>query len=145
MEDVNVISLRSPTADLLIAPQYYNYARSHSLLQNLPADQLRKIRSDGIYLISVLRPLSSSPVNDTEHILIEDLTSVPPEVAAVWVEHFKTQAAQTNFWEEGALDKFALGLRTVIAQAAVAVDPSKRALSDWQEILASLIFWKGKK
>ncbi|HEY3627431.1 MAG TPA: lipid-binding SYLF domain-containing protein [Terracidiphilus sp.] len=136
---------RTATADQIIAPGNYNYSRAQSLLHNLPGDQLRKVRPYGIYLISVLRPLSSSPLNNDEHILFEDLTTVPPEVAAVWVEHFKTQAAQTNFWEEGALESFALGLRTVIAQAAVAVDPSKRALSDWQDILASLIFWKGKK
>ena len=57
------------------------------------------------------------PLSDHERILFEDLTPVPPEVAAVWIEHFKAQAAQTNFWEEDALDKFGLGLRTVIAQA----------------------------
>jgi len=138
-------SAETATADQLITPDNYNYARSKSLLDNLPGDQLKRVRPYGIYLVSVLRPLSLSPVNDRERILVEDLTSVPPEVAAVWIEHFKVQAAQADFWEEDSLEKFGLGLRTVIAEAAVAVDPSKRALSDWQDILASLIFWKGKK
>lgn len=133
------------TAERILSPDAYNYSRARALLNNLPKEQRDRIRTYGIYLISVAKPLSPSVLNPQEHLLYQDLSTVPPEVAAAWIYQFQVQASRTDFWEMQGFESFGLNLRTNIARAAAAIDPAKQAAQQWQDLLSTLIFWKGEK
>ena len=121
-----------PEVDWVI--ENYDYSRAQVLLSKLPGS----LRTQGPYIISTLRPLSSSPP-DSFRFLYQDLSTTPPTLIISWLREFVLQASQDRFWEERKLSDFVLTLRTGIELAALALPDVKRASSDWKSFLTTVI------
>jgi hypothetical protein len=100
---------------------HYDYVRALALLRRLPG-ALR----DGPYLVSALRPLSGGDA--PTRYLFQDLSAVPPDLAALWIKEFLNQAAQENFWEPRSAANVALRLRTTVGQLAVGMPKVQEAM-----------------
>jgi len=109
--------------------QHYNYARALVLLRSVPGTH-----RDGPYILSSLKPVDGKTLL-TENYLFQDLSSVPPNLAASWVNAFMNQAAQERFWEPESAERVVLKLRTAIGILAV-------GLPQVQGALGELIAWR---
>jgi hypothetical protein len=83
----------------------YDYARARSLLRHLPARIATALPGLGA---QAARRRRGQPY------LLQDLSSVPPHLAASWVKEFLNQAAQERFWDERTGARLALKLRVTI-------------------------------
>src|SRR5204863_4276637 len=117
-----------PTAEWLL--DNHDYARARSLLRFLPGGH-----RDGPYLLSTLRPAASADAVGQR--LFQDLSSVPPHLAAAWVKEFLNQAAQERFWDERSGARMALKLRVTVAIMGEGLPEVKKALDGW-------ISWGGR-
>jgi len=99
-------SSNGATACMLVGN--YDYARAQGLLALLPNSHM-----EGPYIISVAEPLSRARALPTQY-LYQDLSSVPPELARLWVKEFMAQAQENEFWKTRSKDQFVLRLRTAI-------------------------------
>jgi Carboxypeptidase regulatory-like domain len=122
------------TAQMESLRDHYDYGRASGLLARLGGGPLL----NGPYLASVLTPLSTAS-QPPQHVLFQDLTSIPITLIAPWIKHFMTQAATEQFWEDATISRFVLELRTGIEVVALAIPDVKAAYSDWKSVLASLI------
>jgi hypothetical protein len=109
----------------------YDYARARSLLRNIPRNN-----RDGPYILAATRPLGKAGSAELAagHYLLQDLSSVPPHLAALWVKEFLNQAAQNRFWEEKTAVKLGLNLRRTIGIAGAGLPEIRKGLD-------SLITW----
>lgn len=113
--EINVMYLPLVTsAETSLPPQEviasYDYARAKSLLRVVD-----ETFSDGPYIVSTEVPLTrlnSRP----EHLILQDLSGLPPSVIRIWVREFAAQARQPRFWEKRDREQFILGIRTTIAR-----------------------------
>jgi hypothetical protein len=103
--------------------EHYDHARARSLLRFLSG-----VNRDGPYLISTLRPLNAAA---TEQLLFQDLSSVPPHLAASWVKEFLNQAAQERFWDQRSGARLALKLRVTVGILGEGLPEVKKALDGW--------------
>src|SRR5262249_37575174 len=104
----------------------YDYARARSLLRLLGG-----AHRDGPYLLSTLKPLGSAGPATPERFLFQDLSNVPPQLAASWVKEFLNQAAQQRFWDERTGATMALKLRVTVAVLGEGLPEVKKALDTW--------------
>lgn len=104
----------------------YDYARARSVLRGLPGQN-----RDGPYIVAALRPASGATAGTPGSYLFQDLSSVPPHLAASWVKEFLNQAAQERFWEakKGAL--FAQRLRATVGVMGAGLPEVKKSLDSW--------------
>jgi hypothetical protein len=116
----------------------YDYARAQELLAMIPGGP----RIDGPYIVSSQVRLSELSGTLTGNYLYQDMSSVPPSIIVLWVREFMMQAGKKDYWRRRDGPHAALQLRTAIARLATGIDPTRKALKDWQGILASLVFWK---
>jgi hypothetical protein len=104
----------------------YDYARARSLLRWLPGPN-----RDGPYLLSTLQPLGSgAPPTPGQH-LFQNLSNVPPRLAASWVKEFLNQAAQERFWDERTGARLALKTRVIVSVLGEGLPEVKKALDTW--------------
>jgi hypothetical protein len=122
----------TPDVDWVVAN--YDYARAEVLLSKLPGGLL----TDGPYVISVLRPLSSVGP-DSFRFLYQDLSTVPTTLIIPWLKEFMVQASQDRFWEEPKMSEFVLSLRDGIERIALALPDVKEAASEWKSLLSTVI------
>src|SRR5678815_2901876 len=108
-----------PSEDAATVLTLYDYVTAGALLGKL-GDPPKK----GIYIVSTMVPLSTVNTIRGEY-LFQDLTRIPPNVVDAWVSQFMIQATQQDYWRPDSMDRFALELRTRIAQAAE-ITPSLR-------------------
>lgn len=101
----------------------YDHARARSLLRHVPG-----ANRDGPYLVSTLRPLADGTGGQY---LFQDLSSVPPHLAASWVKEFLNQAAQERFWDERTGARLALKLRVTVGILGEGLPEVKKALDTW--------------
>lgn len=104
---------------------HYDYARAVILLRALPGS-----RSDGPYIVSLLKPLSGTD-SITGNYLLQDLSSVPADLVSAWVKLFINQASQEHFWESQTATTLALHLRTAVGILAVGLPDVQRSLTGW--------------
>jgi hypothetical protein len=95
------------SADLLL--EYYDYTRARALLRAIGRTGSR----DGPYLVSSPRPLDET-ASGSGPFLFQDLSSVPPTLAAAWTKEFLNQTAQRQFWKERTVPMFGLRMRTTV-------------------------------
>lgn len=112
-----------PSAEWLL--DHYDYARARSLLRHLPG-----AHRDGPYLVSTLKPLGRSGAPMGQH-LFQDLSRVPPHLAASWVKEFLNQAAQERFWDERAGARLALRLRVTVGILGEGLPEVRKGLDGW--------------
>lgn len=105
--------------------EHYDYAHAAVLLSALPGRH-----RDGPYLVSSLTPLSGSTAVTGPHVF-QDLSFVPPHLAAAWIRVFLNQTSQERFWMPEAPTLLALRLRTAIGIVAVGVPDLPRVLATW--------------
>jgi hypothetical protein len=103
----------------------YDHARARSLLRYLPGSH-----RDGPYLVSALRSLGGGAPASGQH-LFQDLSGVPPHLAASWVKEFLNQAAQERFWDERSGAKLALKLRVTVGVLGEGLPEVRKALDGW--------------
>jgi hypothetical protein len=103
--------------------EHYDHARARSLLRFLPG-----ANRDGPYLVSTLRPLGPDAA---EQRLFQDLSNVPPHLAASWVKEFLNQAAQERFWDQRSGARLALKLRVTVGILGEGLPEVKKALDGW--------------
>jgi hypothetical protein len=89
--------------------ELYDYARARALLRMLAGSH-----RDGPYLVSSLRPLNPREAGRGPY-LVQDLSSVPPPLARLWMKEFLNQAAQERFWDDRTAGRLALRMRTTVA------------------------------
>ncbi len=105
----------------------YDYARARSLLRALPGSN-----RDGPYILAALRPLGGAPAGVTSGpYLFQDLSSVPPHLAASWVREFLNQAAQERFWEEKTAVQLAQRMRATVGIMGAGLPEVRKALDGW--------------
>jgi hypothetical protein len=104
----------------------YDYARARVVLRNLPGSN-----RDGPYLVAALRPLLGARPAEAGPYLLQDLSAVPPHLAASWVKEFLNQAAQERFWEERTGVRLAQRLRVTIGVLSTGLPEVKKALDTW--------------
>jgi hypothetical protein len=104
---------------------HYDYARARAILATLPGNY-----RDGPYLVSSLGPLSETTTAAHSPYLLQDLSGVPPHLAALWMKEFLNQAAQERFWEESTARRLAVKLRTTVAVLALGLPDVRAALED---------------
>jgi hypothetical protein len=90
----------------------YNYARAAALLS-----LFGRPHAEGPYIVSATQPLSKAAKLPSQF-LYQDLSSVPPEMAVIWVRAFMNQARKQEFWLTDTEEEFIVGLRTLIARAS---------------------------
>lgn len=112
-----------PSAEWLL--DHYDYARARSLLRHVPG-----AHRDGPYLVSTLRPLGRTGAPMGQH-LFQDLSRVPPHLAASWVKEFLNQAAQERFWDERTGSKLALRLRVTVGILGEGLPEVRKGLDGW--------------
>jgi hypothetical protein len=112
-----------PSAQWIL--EHYDHPRARSLLRHLPGPH-----RDGPYLVSALAPLGGGPPAGGRY-LFQDLSSVPPHLAAAWVKEFLNQAAQERFWDERTGARLALRLRLVVGILGEGLPEVRRALDGW--------------
>jgi hypothetical protein len=102
--------LRRPTNDVSPAAllSRYDYARARVLLRAVGRSD-----RDGPYLVSSLKPLNEGAQVSGPY-LVQDLSSIPPSLAAPWTKEFLNQTAQERFWEERTAQMLALKMRTTV-------------------------------
>ena len=115
---------RSPEEQVTLLLNLYDYARAEVLIGRM------RFSGDGPYIVSVLRPLSQEAVAADEAFLVQDLSSVPPELVALWVDEFKRQVLNEAARSPEHLRRFALHLRTRIAVLAEAFAITKSAVAE---------------
>jgi hypothetical protein len=101
----------------------YDYGRATELLARFPGTH-----NGGPYIFSTTIPLSRSNASPSQF-LIQDLSPVRPELIRLWVEEFKKQAHEEEFWKTNTKDQFILSLRNAIGELS-------------QEFFASAIHWQ---
>jgi hypothetical protein len=114
---------------------HYDFARAEALIHALGRTYV-----NGPYVISTLLPLSEHPSPD--RFLLQDMSSVPSEVAVLWVQEFERRAAQKEFWVPATRNQAILQLRTFVANAAFAFSDVNAALSTFKSSVADWISWK---
>ena len=63
--------------------------------------------------------------------LFQDLSSVPPHLAASWVREFLNQAAQERFWEEKTAVQLAQRLRATVGIMGAGLPEVRKSLDSW--------------
>jgi hypothetical protein len=101
----------------------YDFARARSLLRLLSGDH-----REGPYLVSTLKPLGGAA---PEQLLFQDLSNVPPHLAAAWVKEFLNQAAQERFWDQRSGARLALKLRVTVGILGEGLPEVRKALDGW--------------
>ncbi len=104
----------------------YDYARARSVLRGLPGQN-----RDGPYIVAALRPMSGATAGTPSSYLFQDLSSVPPHLAASWVKEFLNQAAQERFWEAKKGAQFAQRLRATVGVMGAGLPEVKKSLDSW--------------
>src|SRR5215472_7907626 len=104
----------------------YDYARARSLLRALPGPN-----RDGPYILAAFRPLSSAPAGPSGPYLFQNLSNVPPHLAASWVREFLNQAAQERFWEERTTVQLAQRMRMTVGIMGAGLPEVRKALDGW--------------
>lgn len=102
---------------------HYDIDRSRLLLDRIGLPE------DGPYLVSNLTPVGSGAPADRDRMLVQDLSRVPPRLAGLWMTEFQRQAARQDFWDGGNLRRFALLLRTEIANLSEAFAITREAVA----------------
>ncbi len=102
----------------------FDYARARVLLRNIP-----RPNREGPYLLAALEPLTSRAGQGPY--LVQDLSAVPPHLAASWVREFLNQAAQERFWEERTTVRLANRLRLTIGILGAGLPEVRRGIDDW--------------
>jgi hypothetical protein len=92
--------------------QHYDYARARRILASMPGEHL-----SGPYLVSSKVPWSARTMDSP--CLWQDLSSITPRLASVWMVEFRRQAAKERYWQRpDDLRAWALELRQAIARVA---------------------------
>ena len=131
-----------PAAEWLL--EHYDFARAMKLLGAFPQSG-----SLGPYLFSTTEPASPAAAenkNVTCPCLFQDLSTVEPSIMVLWIQEFKNQAAQEEFWRQDTRETAVLKLRNAIAVGASALDATRKSAEEWMGVLTSLVSWgEGKK
>lgn len=117
---------RSPGEQIEILTRLYDHARAEVLMGHL------RLRGNGPFIVSVLRPLSGS-VDQDAAFLVQDLSSVPPKLVGLWIDEFKRQVVQEATDSPERLRRFALALRTKISVLAEGFAITKSAVAEMFE------------
>jgi hypothetical protein len=107
----------------------YDYARAQVVLGRVAGQH-----SEGPYFVSASTPLSSAGGAATAYV-IQDLSSLRPDLARSWVKEFVNQTAQQRYWESRMFPTFGLKLRQTLARVA-------QGFSETLEPLEKVISWK---
>lgn len=131
-----------PTPEWVL--DHYDFARAMKLLRAFP-------RTDGLgpYIFSTLEPaspLATQNRNAACPCLFQDLSTVDPSIMVLWIQEFKKQAAQEEFWRQDTRETAVLKLRNAIAVGASALVATKGSAEEWASLLTNLVYWgEGKK
>ncbi len=104
----------------------YDYARARSLLRALPGPN-----RDGPYILAAFKPPGGANGSAGGQYLFQDLSSVPPHLAASWVREFLNQAAQERFWEEKTAVQVAQRLRVTVGIMGAGLPEVRKSLDSW--------------
>jgi hypothetical protein len=108
----------------------YDYARCHKLLL-LMKDPLAK---PGPLVISTKEPVfyrNAHPSGKNQkppEQLYQDYSDVPLNIIPLWFDRFRSQSFQEKFWETGALESFAWGLRKYLAIAGLGLPAAEASV-----------------
>lgn len=105
----------------------YDYASARTVLR-----VLKGAHRDGPYILSLLKPVSGAEGccgTLAGPYLFQDLSAVPPDLAAAWVKEFLNQAAQERVWEPRTGAGLALRLRLTVGIAAAGMPEVRQALA----------------
>lgn len=103
----------------------YDYARARSVLRVLPGSN-----RDGPYILAAFKPLGGSSAAAGPY-LFQDLSSVPPHLAASWVREFLNQAAQERFWEAKKGAQLAQRMRATVGIMGAGLPEVRKSLDSW--------------
>jgi len=106
------------------ALENYDYARARAVLRVLGGSN-----RDGPYILAAFKPLGGAGA--TGPYLFQDLSSVPPHLAASWVREFLNQAAQERFWEAKKGPMFAQRLRSTVGVMGAGLPEVRKSLDTW--------------
>lgn len=115
---------RSAEEQIEILTRLYDHARAEVMMGQM------RLRGNGPFIVSVLRPLSDGAVNQDEAFLVQDLSSVPPKLVGLWIDEFKRQVVQEATDSPERLRRFALTLRTKISVLAEGFAITKSAVAE---------------
>jgi hypothetical protein len=128
-EQLNMMAIPVQSPVTKVSPEVllenYDFARARVLLR-----AVGRSGRDGPYLVSSLRPLDDRRVGDAPY-LFQDLSAVPPNLAAAWTKEFLNQTAQQRFWEPRTPAMLGLRMRTTISVLAVGLADVKQGLAEW--------------
>jgi hypothetical protein len=108
----------------------YDYARCHKLLLLLR----NPLSKSGPLVISTKEPVFSTNAHPggkrtkTPEQLYQDYSDVPLNIMPIWFERFRSQSFQEKFWEPGALNSFAWGLRKYLAIAGLGLPTAEASV-----------------
>ena len=108
----------------------YDYARCHKLLLLLK-DPLPKA---GPLVISTKEPVfytnAHSPGKGDKPPLqlYQDYSDVPLNIMPLWFDHFRSQSFQEKFWQTGAMESLAWGLRRYLAIAGLGLPTAQASV-----------------
>jgi hypothetical protein len=104
----------------------YDYARARSVLRTVPGSN-----RDGPYILAAFKPLGGTVAAAAGPYLFQDLSSVPPHLAASWVREFLNQAAQERFWEEKKAAQLARRMRATVGIMGAGLPEVRKSLDSW--------------
>jgi hypothetical protein len=103
---------------------HYDYARAGSLLRDFGP------YTHGPYLVSSLTPLTGGPSSPSDHRVFQDLSTVPPELAAAWMDLFNIQVSKPRYWEQELVQSWMLSLRGALRDTAQAWPEVQKAVAE---------------
>ncbi len=118
---------RDAAEQTALLKELYDHARAEVLIGRM------LLTGNGPFIVSVLQPLSRRPGREGEAFLVQDLSGVPPELVALWVDEFKRQVVREATETPEHLRRLALNLRTEIAVLAEAFSITKSAVAEMFE------------
>ena len=107
-----------------VLQEYYDHGRAEVLIARMG------LAGNGPFIVSVLKPLGDHPVSESGAFLVQDLSGVPPDLVALWVDEFKRQVVKEATGSPERLRRLALNLRTQIAVLAEAFSITRTAVAE---------------
>lgn len=122
-----------PSVDWLL--DHYDYTRAQIIARTAG------VRVSGRpHIVSYISPIALGGAVDQKRLLSQDLSTVPADLAFLWMRNFIRQAQRPQYWDKRVtMERFMLSLRTEIAVVARAFSEVGSAQADVEKFFKSRI------
>jgi hypothetical protein len=104
-----------------------DYQRARRIL-NVLRENGAAVNASGVYIVSYFTPLQTHDNVDTGHLLVQDLSLIPPDYVESWVRETAKQFTAPKYWDANTMSRVLLSIRTALAVIAPSVTLTEKAI-----------------